>query len=459
MKVRTRLVLSFSYVLLVVIVALTVPLAIVLRDRARSELESLALTNAQTIAAVLDGNRLEGGSRERLERDIERFAEDVEGRVVVLDAEGTVVADSDGEDVGQAFATPGRPEVRDALDSVATAGVRASRDEGGDIVVAAAPVIEAGSLVGAVRISREVEDVQRNVTRATVGIVVVAMAGLLAGLVLAFVLARSLARPLTRLAESARRLGRGDLRSRVGPVGGGEEVEQLGVSFDEMADRVERTVQAQREFVANASHQLRTPLTGMKLRLGSALAGSTDPSLRREIEAAEHEVDRLAAIVERLLVMAREVEEGKTANVDVGEAVTRAASRWRERASAAGATLDVSGEPDIVALGDPDDLDQVLDVVIDNAIAYAPGPIELRAARNGSRVLISLRDHGAGIPEDELERVTDRFYRGRDAPAGGTGLGLPIAKELIERWGGAIVVARAADGGTSIDLRLRLVEA
>jgi sensor histidine kinase regulating citrate/malate metabolism len=195
MKVRTRLVLSFSYVLLVVIVALTVPLAIVLRDRARSELESLALSNAQTIAAVLDSNGLEGRGR-RLARDIERFADDVDGRVVVLDARGTVVADSDGEDLGQAFATAGRPEVRDALDSTATAGVRTSEDEGGDIVVAAAPIIDDGTLIGAVRISRDVEDVQRNVTRATLGIVVVAVAGLLAGLILAFVLARSLARPL-----------------------------------------------------------------------------------------------------------------------------------------------------------------------------------------------------------------------------------------------------------------------
>ena len=169
MKVRTRLVASFSYVLLVVIVALTVPLAIVLRDRARSELESVALTNAQTIAAVLDGRRLEPGRQERLADDVERFADDVEGRVVVLDGGGTVVADSDGEDVGQAFATSGRPEVRGALDSIASAGVRESRDEGGDIVVAAAPVIDGGTLIGAVRISRDVEDVQRNVTRATIG--------------------------------------------------------------------------------------------------------------------------------------------------------------------------------------------------------------------------------------------------------------------------------------------------
>jgi signal transduction histidine kinase len=458
MKVRTRLVVSFSYVLLVVIVALTVPLGIVLRDRARSELEAVALTNAQTIAALLDGDRLASGSaRDRLSADIARFADDVGGRVVVLDPAGTVVADSQGEDLRQDFVTPGRPEVGQALRSVASAGVRSSRDEGGDIVVAAAPVIDSGELVGAVRLSRDVAQVQRNVTRATIAIVVVAGAGLAAGLVLAFVLARSLARPLTRLADAARRLGRGDLATRAGSVEGGDEIVELATSFDDMADRLERTVRAQREFVANASHQLRTPLTGMKLRLDSATADAPEEPVASELRAVELEVDRLAVIVDRLLMLAREVEEGRETHVDVGDAARRAVARWRERATAAGATLSASGDPG-VALADPDDLDQVLDVVIDNAIAYAPGPIEIVARDEGTRVLVAVQDQGEGVAEGDLHRVTDRFYRGRSATPGGSGLGLAIAKELAERWGGSISVTSPPGSGTRVDVRLRTVD-
>ena len=109
MKVRTRLVLSFAYILLVVIVALTIPLGIVLRDRARSELESLVLTNSQTIAVLLDDNRVGNTARDRraLARSVQRYAQDVGGRVVVMDARGTVVADSHGEDLGKDFATEG----------------------------------------------------------------------------------------------------------------------------------------------------------------------------------------------------------------------------------------------------------------------------------------------------------------------------------------------------------------
>jgi signal transduction histidine kinase len=458
MKVRTRLVLSFTYALLVVIVALTVPLAIVLRDRARAELEALALANAQSIASLLDAGRLDvGRPRERLTDDIERFAEDVGGRVVVLDPDGVVVADSDQEDVGQRYDTPGRPEVEEALEGVVSAGVRLSRDEGGEIVVAAAPVVEEGDLVGVVRISRDVAQVQQRVTTATIAIAAVAIAGLVVGLVLAFVLARSLSRPLSRLAAAARSLGRGDLSTRAGPVSGGDEIQQLGGSFDEMADRVERTMRAQREFVANASHQLRTPLTGVKLRLESALAETDDPVVRHELRAMDAEVDRLAGIVDSLLVMAREIEEGQQTHADVRAAVDRAVERWRDRAAAVGADIAATGGP-VVALASAGDLDQVLDVVLDNAVAYAPGPIEVRTDADGARAIVSIVDRGPGIAAEDLPRVTERFARGRRTPDGGSGLGLAIARELTEKWGGSLAVTSAEGAGTRVEVRLRRLD-
>jgi two-component system, OmpR family, sensor kinase len=463
MKVRTRLVVSFVYVLLVVIVALTVPLAIVLRDRARSELEALTLTNAQTIAAVLNQDRLRDDPQDRraLVRDMRRYAADVGDRVVILDANGIVLADSDAEDIGTDFATSGRPEVGRALASQANAEVRMSDDEGGDIAVAAAPIIDEGELVGVVRISRGVQTVQANVGRATAAIVAVALGGLLAGLGIAVALARSLARPLSRLAAAAQRLGAGDLSTRAGKLEGGAEVDELAGSFDEMADRFERTVRGQREFVANASHQLRTPLTGMKLRLEAAVADSDGP-VREQLLAADKEVDRLAQIIERLLTMAGQIEngnieEGHVPRVDLTDAVERAVKRWHERAAQASSLLIDDGATDRVshpAVAEPDDVDQVLDVLIDNALLHAPGRVEVSSTANGEQATLSVRDHGPGIPLDEQAKVTERFFRGRGAPAGGSGLGLAIARELAERWGGGIEV-HAGAGGTRVDVFFR----
>jgi signal transduction histidine kinase len=298
-----------------------------------------------------------------------------------------------------------------------------------------------------------VGDVQTGVRRAIFGAIGIGVAALLAGLVVAFALADSLSRPLSRLADAARRLGDGDLSARAERAEGATEITELGRSFDDMAERLEATVKAQREFVANASHQLRTPLTGMKLRLESALEGSNDPDARRQLEAADREVDRLAGIVERLLLMARRIEEGTAHAVDVDAAIGRAVERWHDRAGGAGASLDADGRAG-TAVADANDVDQILDNLIDNAIAYAPGPVHVRGTADDGQVVIAVEDSGPGIAPEEASRVTDRFYRGAGVAPGGSGLGLAIVRELAERAGGSVRVDRSSTGGARIEVRL-----
>jgi signal transduction histidine kinase len=347
--------------------------------------------------------------------------------------------------------------VSSALDPTAPtadARIRFSRTEDADILVAAAPILDEG-LVGAVRITRNVQDVTDAVRSTTIGLIALGGAGLIAGLVIAFALAGSFSRPLTRLAATARRLGQGDLRARAGTVGGASEIEDLAHSFDEMADRVERSVAAQREFVANASHQLRTPLTGMKLRLEAAAADAS-PTVRRQLDAADQEVDRLAAIVDRLLVSARRIEAGEhPAATDLARAAARAVDRWTDRAGASESSLEAA-IGSAVAQADPTDVDQILDNLIDNAIRYAPGSVTIGTGVAEGRASLWVRDRGAGIPAEDLGRVTERFYRGAGAPEGGSGLGLSIAQELAEANGGAIEIRAPADGGTVAEVRFRL---
>jgi signal transduction histidine kinase len=456
MKVRTRLVLAFAYVLITVIVALTVPLAVTLRDRSRIESESQALSSAQTFASSLDANDLRRpASDPRLHDAVAEFASQIpEGRVVVLDADGTVVADSNGEDIGHDYANGLRPEVESALGDPPTPLVetRHSEEIGADLLAAAAPILDNAVLVGAVRVTQDISQVTSAVNRVTVGVIIVGITGLIAGLVIAFALAGSLARPLSRLAATARRLGAGDLSARAGDIRGAREIDDLGHSFDEMADRVERTVQAQREFVANASHQLRTPLTGMKLRLESAAAASHDAEVTRQVQAADTEVDRLAETVNRLLLMARDAEAGAVTSApltDLRAAAARACERWRERAEHVGSSVRTTGEAAAAAI-DPTDLDQILDNLLDNALAYAPGGVDIETGTT----FVAVRDHGAGIPTDERGRVTERFYRGRGAPTGGSGLGLAIVRDLAERWGGSVAIEAPEDDGTRVVVTL-----
>jgi signal transduction histidine kinase len=459
-------VLAFTYILLVVIVALTVPLALNLRARARTEAEKSALLSAQTIAAGIGRENVKAGKK--LNHLVVAYAKQLGGRVIVTDPDGIVLADSQSDAVGRDYANGLRPEITTAL-GMATAAdgqpipaqpdslLRYSKTLGAQLLAAAAPVLDEGRVYGAVRLTKDVTDVVNQVRNVTIGIAVVGAFGLIAGLIIAFVLAESLSRPLAKLAAASKRIGGGDLSARAGDIGGATEIKDLAASFDDMAGRVERTVRSQREFVANASHQLRTPLTGMKLRLESAATETGDPEVARQIEAADNDVDRMAETVNRMLVMANEVEHGEATLIDLHALAEAAATRWQERAERLETTIDAGGVR-AHTLANPADLEQAIDNLIDNAFAYAEGPIELETGERDGLAFLSVRDHGVGIPVEERGRVTDRFYRGRGVPSGGSGLGLAIARELCEKWGGSLEILDAAGGGTRIELRLRPVK-
>jgi two-component system, OmpR family, sensor kinase len=455
-SVRTRLVVAFTYISVTIIVALTIPLAVTLDRRARAELERENLVRAGTIAQDVGAENLTPNRRRMLRAIVQRSAEQADGRVIVVDAAGRLIGDSQGPATGDIYATLQRPEIVAALHDIPTSEIRFSQDLGVDIMATAVPIVDespsgATSVAGAVRITRSMDQVNANVRRVTWGVVAIGSGGLAAGLILAFALSGSLARPLRRLADVAHRFGSGDLSVRAGEVRGPKEVEELASSFDQMADHVERTVQTQREFVANASHQLRTPLTGMKLRLESALADTDDEELRTDLVAADAEVDRLSAIVDRLLATASRAEEEQATTVDLGELAERAAERWQQPAREARSELVVDGRPGRT-LARFADVEQILDNLLDNAVTYAPGRIELSTGSRDGRAIIAVRDHGPGISDDDLPLVTERFYRGSGPRAPGSGLGLAIVRELAEHAGGSVTISRPSGGGTLVEV-------
>jgi signal transduction histidine kinase len=444
------------YILVAVIVALEIPLAINLQSRARAEETTGVQSDALLAAATIGAERtLHPAALQNYVYG--HFSHTEDGRVIVVDPDGFLIADSLGpQNLGQQYATTQRPELVGVLNNQKpTSQIRHSETLGQDILVAAAPIIDENKFFGAVRISRGMKGVQERVHRIILGLGIIGLAALAAGLIVAFVMAGSFSRPLAKLATVAKRLGGGDLSARAQTNANIAEIDQLATSFDDMADRVEATVKSQREFVANASHQLRTPLTGMKLRIESAMAGAPEEA-RRQLEAADTEVDRLAGIVDRLLVMSRRIEDGGLSEIDLDDAVARAVARWGVRASGVGVTLTAKGSGGR-ALGEPGDMDQMLDNLIDNAVSYAPGPIVVEAGRANGRAFVAVEDQGPGIAPNERERVTERFYRGSGAPHGGSGLGLAIVRELAEKWGGTVVVGAPAGGGTRVEVLLNPV--
>jgi signal transduction histidine kinase len=321
------------------------------------------------------------------------------------------------------------------------------------------PVVAAGRPTGAVRVTQSVDAVQDEVRNDVIALVGVGVLALALGLGVAWLLAGSLAGPLRRLAGTARRVAGGDLDARAREEGSADQRE-VATAFNDMTDRLARALRAQREFVANASHQLRTPLTGLRQRLEAASLKTTDPDVRRELVAAEAETERLARLLAELLTLARERERPEPQPVPLAEAAESAVERWLGAAESSGHQLRARGAGSPVVAATEADVDVVLDNLVENALNYSPPgtdvTIEWGAA--GALARLAVLDEGPGLDTGEEERVFERFYRGEASRGGapGTGLGLSVVEALARRWGGSVRLEGRAEGGTRAEVTLPL---
>jgi len=440
-------------VLLLAIVAFGVPLGLSLSARVNAEVRTQAQAQADLVAATA-AELLDRASHRQLDTLARTAAISLRGRVLIVDARGRVIVDSAGPtEVGASYVS--RPEIRGALAGRQTQVQRASATLGKQILATAVPIIHAGRTAGAVRVTQSVSAVHRAVLRVELGIALIALIVLTLGLLAGGLLAGQIGRPLRRLEAVARRVAQGDLRARA-EVEGSLEQRSLSHSFNDMTSRISRLLNAQKDFVADASHQLRTPLTGLRLRLEEARALSDRPDAIVELDAAMAELDRLSHTVDELLLLSRGGERSSAGTrVDVAELAEAATQRWEPQASARRVALVHRREGDA---GDVwaarVDLERALDALIENALRYSPQGATVTIATAPRR--IEVRDRGRGVAADERELVFERFRRGSAGIAGssGHGLGLPIARELAREWGGEVTLQERKGGGTAAILEL-----
>ncbi|HZQ59179.1 MAG TPA: HAMP domain-containing sensor histidine kinase [Acidimicrobiales bacterium] len=455
---RRRLVLSYVTVAAVILIALEVPLSVVYSRHEHDAATAGVVRDATALASLADDG-VERGIAVDLQAVAAQYRTAASGDVVIIDREGRVLVPARG--AGSELAGPA---VREQLDRVlhgAPSGIRAVPHA--DELVALAPIGSADSPAGAVAVASSDERVDQRVHRATLALFGLAGAVLVAVAALGLVVARSVTRPLTHLEGAARRLGSGELATRAPEGEGPAEVRTLSREFNSMAARLEELVVAQRGFVADASHQLRSPLTALRLRLENITAGF--PSAEADVDAVLAELDRLSRVVDGLLVLARsDAQRPERAAVDVAAVAADRFDAWSALAEEGGIRLVASGLDNGPVLGSlvPGHLEQILDNLLANALEATPAgkAVQLSVGQRDGWAEVHVTDEGTGMSEQERRRAFDRFWRGpRSRPGSGSGLGLSIVSQLARVSGAEVELLEASGGGVDAVVRTRTAPA
>jgi signal transduction histidine kinase len=450
-----RLLLSYLSITAFVLLIIQVPLGVIFARAERDRLVAAVERDATVLATVVE-DTLEAGATGGLDPVAAGYQDRTGGRAVIVDRQGVTVADSDPPAPGRRDLST-RPEITAALRGQHAVGSRSSATLGGTFLYVAVPVASQGRIYGAVRITYPTSTVDARVRRVWLALAGVAAVVLGVVALVGLALARSTTRPLRALEQATTVLARGQLGVRAPADRGPPEVRRLAAAFNDMAARLGRLLEAQRVFVADASHQLRTPLTALRLRLEN-LEATMPPTTAEDLGAAVAETGRLARLVDGLLVLARaEAAPGRREVVDLAAVVADRQAAWVPLAAEHQVELTVHPGPAVLVWAVPGALEQVLDNLLANALRAAPAgsQVHLRMARVGGWVELHVTDQGPGMPTDQRQRAFDRFWRGPASDRDGTGLGLAIVRQLLEASGGTADLHPNPDGGLDAVARLR----
>lgn len=459
----TRIVISYLMVALFILTVLTIPLGLRYAQDAEFRL-TVALERDASVVADLVSDALHGDAVQ-VKPDLGSYI-DGDARIVIVDAAGNTVYDSlepNAATYRRDYST--RPEIADALRGLRVSGTRSSDILGEELRYVAVPVSTGGVVHGAVRITYPTGALRAQITQAWLLYAVTAFAVLVAVIPVGVAVARWVSRPTVALTAQVARLKDGDLLVRANVTDGPPEVKQLAEGFNAMADRIGTLLTEQRSFASDASHQLRSPLTALRLEIEQM--PTLDASEREDAtDRAVKEIERLTEIVTALLTLAR--HDGTTEldlyPVDVATTVNERVAAWgslAEQHDIRIAALTPTGTPITAYTGDGF-LAQILDVLLENALDVSPAGSTITvtvtppAAENSHALNVAVHDEGPGILPEHRERAFDRFWSGpHQRRSNRSGLGLAIARRLAQLAGGDITLEENTPNGTRAVVTMR----
>lgn len=454
---KWRLVAALLSLTIVVLAVQDIPLIQYLRtvetDRITTALERDSFVIAGRAEETLETPSPEG--LEYIQKAITKYGAESGARVIVLDMSGVAIADSESQDaLGTSFIS--RPEVVEALAGTVSIGRRFSTTANQELLYVAVPILNGSQTLGAVRLTFPASVVDDAVNQRLRGISSVAGITLLVSALVALLLALGITRRLSNLKNVTEEFTKGNYKVRAEINGGAPEIRSLARSFNAMADQLDKLIAQQKAFAGDASHQLRTPLTALQLRLERATEMlETDPAGAAErIEAAMVETDRLQRLVEGLLVLSRSENSDKITRdkCDASRIAHERFENWEALANEQDVSLALEVPESANVFAIPGALEQVIDNYVDNALGIVPtnSKITIRISVDSEFTKVSVIDEGPGIPEADIAKAFNRFWRAR-SDTHGSGLGLAIVDRLATASGGRAELVNLSPHGLSAD--------
>ncbi len=429
----------------VVSVALAIPLAIIVSQDQKaafvSELEVYALSTASALASQPPAS---------WDVTIDSITSRFGGRVVVVDNALQLVADTDDSGLDRSF---DRPEIQQALQGSLASDIRASSTLGIDLRYVAAPVIQDQRVVAAVRLSLPEDLVTERIRQTQFWLAVFVIAVMVMAALVAWILARGIAAPLLAVANVAADLP-DDLGIRADEQRGPAEVRAVARALNHTAERLAQLLQRAQAVAAEASHHLRTPLTGIRLRIEAIEETASDAEVVKQAEAALTEVDRLTRRVEQILALARgDAKAHPLEVVDIAAVLRDRVSSVQPVAGDRGITVQVRSAPQAWAMATAGSVARCIDELLANAVTYARTCITADLEAGDASVVLTIRDDGPGIDPGDEAVIWGRFQRGHGAVPGGSGLGLALVRESVEDSGGSVELSTQPGAGLTVTLR------
>lgn len=451
-----RLLATYLTITAFVLAVVVVPLGLVFADREHDRLVFDIERDAQAVASLVEDD-LEAGGAPSIDSVSADYA-DTGGRIVVVDTDGISVVDSD-RPAGDRRDFSTRPEIAAALDGRRTSGTRDSETAGTGLLYVAVPVASGGVVHGAVRVTYPTSAVDARVSSMWLRLGALSAVVLVMVTLVGMVLARSVTQPVRRLEGAARRLATGDLEARVEVGDGAPELRALAATFNLMADRLAHLVASHRRFVADASHQLRTPLTALRLRL-ETLEPDVPTAAGPKLAAAVAETDRLTRLVDSLLVLARsDAATDASTVVDLQAIAVERAASWQPVARERGTEVTVEDPGPTLVRAQLGALEQILDNLLANALDMAPPgtAVAVHIVEATPWIELHVTDQGPGMSPEVRDHAFERFWRAPGATGKGFGLGLAIVEQLARSCGGDARLDTGPDGhGLDAVVRLRV---